>query len=413
MDSYDPVRVLMASDFYPPFIGGAERQVQLLSKELVGRGYEVHVATVWHKGLPEDEDDEGVSVHRLKALATRVPWFSKDPKRRFHPPFPDPGMIVGLRRLIGRIRPDIVHAHGWVAYSCAPALLRSDIPLVLSVRDYGYTCAKRTMLYRGAACAGPALAKCLRCATEPYGPAKAIAAVAGVFSGKALLLSKAMATHSITSYVREVTQRDLIGGGARGQKPGEDTIPDFVIPSFLAPPPHDAQLSSDWLPSEPYILFVGALQSHKGIHALLSAYESLEDRPPLVLVGTRWPETPARFPDGVLVRQDVPHDQVMTAFDRCLFAVVPSIWPEPLGVVSLEAMSRGKAVVASAVGGITDIVVHEETGLLVPPGDTTALAAAMRRVLSDPALRERLGRGGRERINTFTADAIIPRFQEI
>jgi glycosyltransferase involved in cell wall biosynthesis len=65
------------------------------------------------------------------------------------------------------------------------------------------------------------------------------------------------------------------------------------------------------------------------------------------------------------------------------------------------------------VGGITDIVVHEETGLLVPPGDATALAAAMRRIVSDPALRERLGRGGRERINSFTADAIIPRFQEI
>jgi glycosyltransferase involved in cell wall biosynthesis len=211
------------------------------------------------------------------------------------------------------------------------------------------------MLYREAACSGPALLKCLRCASEPYGPAKAIAAVAGVFSGKALLLSKAMATHSITSYVREVTQRDLIGRRTRGQKPGEDTIPDFVIPSFLAPPREDAQLSSDWLPSEPYILFVGALQSHKGIHQLLSAYESLQDRPPLVLVGTRWPETPARFPDGVLVRQDVPHDQVMTAFDRCLFAVVPSIWPEPLGVVSLEAMSRGKAVVASAVGGITGL----------------------------------------------------------
>ncbi|MBA2556913.1 MAG: glycosyltransferase, partial [Chloroflexi bacterium] len=107
-----PSRILMASDFYAPFIGGAERQVELLSKELIGRGHTVHVATMWHDGLPELDDDEGVTLHRLKALTTRVPWFSKDPNRRYHPPFPDPAMAWGIRKLVRKTRPDLVHAHG-------------------------------------------------------------------------------------------------------------------------------------------------------------------------------------------------------------------------------------------------------------------------------------------------------------
>jgi len=56
-------RILVAADFYPPFLGGLERQAQLLARELAGRGHEVAVATVWHRGLPEQEDDGGVSVH--------------------------------------------------------------------------------------------------------------------------------------------------------------------------------------------------------------------------------------------------------------------------------------------------------------------------------------------------------------
>ena len=81
------MRILMASDFYPPFIGGAERQVQLLGQELHLRGHTVGVATVWHSGQPQQQDDAGVDVRRIKGLTTRVAWFSKDPLRRFHPPF--------------------------------------------------------------------------------------------------------------------------------------------------------------------------------------------------------------------------------------------------------------------------------------------------------------------------------------
>ena len=77
----------------------------------------------------------------------------------------------------------------------------------------------------------------------------------------------------------------------------------------------------------------------------------------------------------------------------------PSLY-EPLGIVNLEAMACGTAVVASAVGGIPEVVSDGETGLLVPPDDPGALAAALNALLGDPARADALGRAGRERAVT-------------
>jgi glycosyltransferase involved in cell wall biosynthesis len=71
---------------------------------------------------------------------------------------------------------------------------------------------------------------------------------------------------------------------------------------------------------------------------------------------------------------------------------------EGFGVVCAEAMAYGRPVVASAVGGLLDLVVDGETGLLVPPGDVSALRAALERLLADRELRHRLGAAARERV---------------
>ncbi|HEY3522906.1 MAG TPA: glycosyltransferase, partial [Candidatus Limnocylindrales bacterium] len=71
-------------------------------------------------------------------------------------------------------------------------------------------------------------------------------------------------------------------------------------------------------------------------------------------------------------------------------------WPEPLGLVVHEGMSRGRAVIGTRPGGHADLIVDGESGLLVPSGDAVALAAAIARLLADPALRARLGTSGRQ-----------------
>jgi glycosyltransferase involved in cell wall biosynthesis len=104
---------------------------------------------------------------------------------------------------------------------------------------------------------------------------------------------------------------------------------------------------------------------------------------------------------GRVPRADVP--ALLRSAD--VVACVP--WYEPFGIVPLEAMACGVPVVASAVGGLTDTVVDGVTGTLVPPHDATALARALRTVLSDAALRDALGSAGHDRVQArYTWDRI-------
>jgi glycosyltransferase involved in cell wall biosynthesis len=103
-------------------------------------------------------------------------------------------------------------------------------------------------------------------------------------------------------------------------------------------------------------------------------------------------------------------------YARAAVVVCPSR-REGFGVACLEAMAHARPVVATGVGGLRDLVVDEETGLVVSPGDSTALRAALQRLLDDPALRRRLGPpGGNERapVSPWSAatDDTLPVYSE-
>ncbi len=413
------LRILLVSDHYPPFIGGAHRQTQLLAHELHQRGHEVNVVTVWSGGLPEEEDEGGVRVFRLKQLRTWLPGVIRDRKQRHQPPFPDPITVIGLRQLIRRLKPDLVHASGWFSFSCVPALLGTHIPLLISARDYGYGCATRTLVYRGEQiCDGPTLQKCLGCAADLYGAPKGWLAALGVLMGRSLLKHKVRGVHSISAYVQAITQRDFWEDKARVQRASTNAIAETIIPSFREDDvgqyfSADAQNQSDLdrLPTEKFILYVGALRRVKGISQLLAAYARMVSPPPLVLIGTFEFDSPREFPPGVIVLEGVPHSTVMAAWERSLFGVTPSLWPEPLGSVVYEGMSCGKAVIGTTPGGHTDMIIPGETGLLVPSGDIDALTQAMTKLINQPELRERLGKAARERSLLFTASVAVPQFE--
>ncbi len=129
------LRILLVTDHYPPFIGGAHRQTQLLARKLAERGHEIRVATVWQASTPAVENEGQVTVHRLKQMRTMWPWSRHDSQQHYQPPYPDPVTVWQLRRLIKEFNPEVVHSYGWFSYSCAAALLGKDIPLLISARD--------------------------------------------------------------------------------------------------------------------------------------------------------------------------------------------------------------------------------------------------------------------------------------
>jgi len=408
------VRILIATDHYPPFIGGAHRQAGLLAAGMAERGHDVAVATTWHGGLPYLDWEEHVTVHRLRQIRTAIPALIRDKQQRHQPPFPDPVTIAGLRSLIKGFEPDVIHAYGWLAFSVAVAMGRKRIPLLISARDYGYFCANRTLLRKGEPCSGPAPLKCLSCAADYYGPPKGVAATAGVYICRPLLSRRMTGLHSVSTFVHDITSRYLFGDG--GAPPA---LVQVTIPSFQDVAPDDPVDSSDGavgaylerLPADPYILYVGAFRKVKGLETLFDAYRRLSSPPPLVLIGTYERDSPAEFPPEAIVLADAPHAAVMAAWDRALFGVMPSLWPEPFGATVAEAMNRGKPVIGTTLGGHIDMI-GDSAGLLVPQGDVDALQAAMETLIRDPQRRAEYGRAGRERARSFAATAVIPRFEQ-
>ena len=148
----------------------------------------------------------------------------------------------------------------------------------------------------------------------------------------------------------------------------------------------------------PEVLYAGRLSAEKGVEELLDAVDGMR----LVVAG----DGPLRdrVPGALGF---VPHDELGRLYGRAAVVACPSR-REGFGVVCAEAMAHGRPVVASAVGGLLDLVVDGETGLLVPPRDPPALRRALERLLGDADLRRRLGAAARERIRRrFSWDAVL------
>jgi glycosyltransferase involved in cell wall biosynthesis len=173
--------------------------------------------------------------------------------------------------------------------------------------------------------------------------------------------------------------------------------------------PHGVEVPRDVAePTDPpEVLFAGRLSSEKGIRELVEASAGMN----LVVAG----DGPLR--DEVPAALGfVPHDELLGLYARASVVVCPS-HREGFGVVCAEAMAHGRPVVAGAVGGLLDLVVDGQTGVLVPPRDAAALRAALERLLADRALRRRMGAAGRDRARRFLSwsavtDATIAAYRE-
>jgi glycogen synthase len=185
-------------------------------------------------------------------------------------------------------------------------------------------------------------------------------------------------------------------------------------------------------PARPYLLFVGRITRQKGIIHLVDAIPQIDPSLQIVLAAGA-PDTPeigremeahvaavrSKRPDVIWIREMLPRAEVIQLYEHAAVFCCPSVY-EPFGIINLEAMACETAVVASRVGGIPEVVVPGETGLLVdltlkpdtfeptdPAAFSSALAAAINRLAADPDLRARMGRQGRRRaLDHFSWDAI-------
>ncbi|MEL7209892.1 MAG: glycosyltransferase family 4 protein, partial [Actinomycetota bacterium] len=277
-----------------------------------------------------------------------------------------------------------------------PVLPRS-VPLVSTLHYYSRSCAKKNLLRDGAACPGPSPLRCLGCSGRHYGWAKGPPVLAAARLGAAWERRATAATIAVSEACAEGNERRTENVHVVANSRIEGAAADQVA----------------GLPDGPYIAYVGDLRPEKGVPVLLEAYTRIPNRPPLVIVGAG--EVPAPYDElqGLHLLGERPHPEVLTVFARSLFAVVPSIWQEPFGLVVLEAMAAGTPVVASNTGGIVDLVTHDVNGLLAEVGNPSAFMTAMAALIDDPARRRRLGAAAARTADRFAPERMITEIERV
>jgi glycosyltransferase involved in cell wall biosynthesis len=371
------MRIAMISEHASPLaaLGGADAggqnvYVGALATALAARGHEIDVYTRRDAAHlpPTAQPCPGVSVVHVPAgPAEHIP------KDKLPPYMPDFGRWL-LRAWSGDRRPDVAHAHFWMSgMATVPAAKDLDIPMVQTFHALGSV--KRR--YQG------------RADTSPPQRIR-------IESALARWADLVVATCS-----DEVTELSRLGAPDDRIR----IVPCGVDTSRFTP-------DGDVWPSNgrPRLLSLGRMVERKGVDTVIRALADLPDVELLIAGGP----PPAELSDDPEARRlsaltdelgvgdrvellgSVDHEGV-PALIRSADAVVTTPWYEPFGIVPLEAMSCGRPVIGSAVGGLLDSVADRETGLLVPPRNPSAVADAVRRLLADETLRRRLGRAGRRR----------------
>ncbi|MBV9098253.1 MAG: glycosyltransferase [Frankiaceae bacterium] len=171
-------------------------------------------------------------------------------------------------------------------------------------------------------------------------------------------------------------------------------------------PARDVELPP--LPSEPFVMYAGDPGGHKGFDVLLDLWAAAEVPAPLVVATTK-PLDAA--PAGDVTAVTLTRAQVASAWRRAAVAAVPSLWDEPYGMVAVEALTAGVPVVASRAGALPELVTDGVDGLLVPPGDRAALAAALTDLVRDEGRRTAFAAAAVRNARRFRADVVVPRIE--
>ena len=351
----------MVSEMVSPSVGGLQKHVLSLSKALTDRAHEVCIATV-EVGA---DSSEGIRVHRLNSVTARLA-LGRSSGLPFQTPLPDPLAMKEIGQLIRKEQPDVIHGHNWLV---ASAVARGRRPLVLTLHDYQSVCARRDLMEHGRGiCPGPSMMRCCSCASAQYGLVRGTTLAGATPIGRRLLRPSAVIA---------------VSGAVAERVKSKFSLDIDVIPNFIPDEPIVSDPPTSALPTGQFVMFAGVASPHKGLHLLLEMWRA---GMPIPLVAA-CPSTDSipNAPGVYAIR--LTHAEIMGAWRRATLAIVPSQWAEPCATVVLEAMQAGVPVVATAVGGTPEMVRSGQDGVLVPPGDPSALRAAVEELVANPARR--------------------------
>ncbi len=358
------MRLLMISHGYPPTVSGVTVVVQKIAREMVRRGHEVTVVAASDRGDPYEQEDQGVRVMRVHS--------------RLNPFWSDGALpVVGqteLRRVVIEAQPDVVHSHETALLSLQLLRLDADrhIPLVAS------------------------------CHYLPRFVAQYVGGD-GRLDDFAETVVWEFALRLLNQFDHAVfpTRTQQVMFSERGLSVPFTVISNGVDLSSYRPPDGDRPQTAHTLPDGPRILFVSRLARDKRIDVLIRAMLAVPDAH-LILVGRGDDEerlagltADLRLTERVHFLGFVAEEDLPSIYRECdLFAIASTC--EVQSIPTLQAAASGLPIVGVDAAALPELIDDGINGLLVPPEDPRALAAAVSEILGDPERARLMGKAGVE-----------------
>lgn len=384
-------RILLVTDSFPPGSGGSGWSTFELARHLHTRGHRVsviHVKPGNEHGIKETSY-ERIPVTQFQRRVPNVPFVRNVLKNERV----WSALSQYLTSLVSGAPVDIIHAqHVMTTVAAVRAGQRTGVPVIATVRDYWPVCYWSDLIVSPTAptlcpaCTVEGMRACIPPRAGLLGPAawSLIPYMRRNLATKRRVLAQADAVVAVSSAIaRDLRERAPELSGTR-----LETIPNPVNMSGLEPGPVRA--------AEPHFLYAGKLAINKGVQFLLPALAATKLAWPLVVIGDG-PMRPGLEAEARRLGRQVQwlgwrdRHEVLEAMRAATVLAFPSYGPESLSRVLIEASALGLPVAAMDTGGTSDIVKHEQTGLLsaTPEGFARDLA----RLATDPELRARLGAG--------------------
>ena len=305
--------------------------------------------------------------------------------------------LAAVGELIADERPDLAFFHQVLNPALVDRITRA-LPSIRFAHDFKMICpdGRKTLKTRGVFCEFPLSYLCqvraYRYKCMPRNVFKGLPAISG-----SKRIAKIHKEESLTVVASQFMKKVILYNGFEEKRIA-------VIPPFTTLPELE---SHDSFNDPPMIISVGRVVKEKGIDYLLQAFAPVKEKAMLVIIGdgpflSELKSQAHRL--GILSEVSFPGwlspNELKSYYRRCSMVVVPSTWPEPFGMVGIEAMSYGKPVLAFDVGGISEWLKHEETGFLVKPKDAIGLAKRIAFLLERPELVCKIGAKGWETVKS-------------
>jgi glycosyltransferase involved in cell wall biosynthesis len=401
------MNILLVSDFYPPSLGGIAGYVNDLATSLCLRGHKVLVyTTVGPKKLIVGD---GLTVVPVKHIGANLSFLYKQKSDRTALPIPDPLFAKSVKSGIGQFNPDVIHIHGQAMFPLSFFKREwPEIPMVATLHDVGFICPKRDLFYtpeRSVCELQSATGRCISCAKHDLGILKSACLVLVYRS----VVSRLNCLDCLIAISQSIADKAIAKFNTRIE----------VVPDFLHLNKPFLSLIEKEMEGEIDVVFGGALIPQKGIYEFLEACSILRRRFPrlkVAVVGFSRSQYNIRLDEtNVLVLKNVPRLKALETYKKSKIVVIPSILFEGgQNIIALEAMALSKPVIASDVGGLKETIVNNKTGVLVPPGDSEALARAIGTLLQDHSTLKEMGFAGHDRYKrVFSEERIIPRLEKL